>query len=99
MHMDDLARVDDAQEGENMKKSVVIRMQGELEARPIANLVQVANRYNSQIYLEEENRRVNAKSIMGMMSFGLMNGETIVIDAEGEDEKEAIAALEKILTE
>lgn len=99
MHMDDLARVDDAQEGENMKKSVVIRMQGEFEARPIANLVQKANKYSSQIYLEVADKRVNAKSIMGMMSLALMNGETVVLDAEGEDEKEALAALEKFLTE
>lgn len=82
-----------------MKKSVVIRMQGEFEARPIANLVQVANKYASQIYLEVEEKRVNAKSIMGMMSLALMNGDTIVLDAQGEDEEEAIAGLEKFLTE
>lgn len=82
-----------------MKKSVVIRMQGELEARPIANLVQVANKYNSQIYLEMGEKRVNAKSIMGMMSLALMNGATVVLDAEGEDEEQALMALEKFLTE
>lgn len=82
-----------------MKKSVVIRMQGEFEARPIANLVQVANKYNSQIYLEAEEKRVNAKSIMGMMSLALMNGDTVVLDVQGEDEEEAIAGLEKFLAE
>ena len=82
-----------------MKKSVVICMQEEFEARPIANLVQVANKYASQIYLEVDEKRVNAKSIMGMMSLALMNGDTIVLDAEGEDEEEAIAGLEKFLTE
>lgn len=80
-----------------MKKSVVIRMQGDFEARPIANLVQIANQYNSQIYLELEGKRVNAKSIMGMMSLALMNGERVVLDAEGEDEEAALAALEKFL--
>lgn len=80
-----------------MKKSVVIRMRGDFEARPIANLVQIANQYNSQIYLEMEGKRVNAKSIMGMMSLALMNGERVVLDAEGEDEEEALAALEKFL--
>lgn len=99
MYMDEVARVYDAQEGEKMKKSVVIRMQGELEARPIANLVQVANKYNSQIYLEMGEKRVNAKSIMGMMSLALMNGATVVLDAEGEDEEQALLALEKFLTE
>ncbi len=82
-----------------MKKSVVIRMQGEFEARPIANLVQVANKYVSRIYLEVDEKRVNAKSIMGMMTLALMNGDTVVLDAEGEDEEAAIAGLEKFLTE
>lgn len=82
-----------------MKKSVIIRMQGEFEARPIANLVQVANKYASRIYLEVNEKRVNAKSIMGMMSLALMNGDTVVLDAEGEDEAEAVAGLEKFLTE
>lgn len=82
-----------------MKKSVVIRMKGDFEARPIANLVQMANKYNSQIYLEVEEKRVNAKSIMGMMSLALMNGETVVLDIQGEDEEEAAAALEKFLAD
>ncbi len=82
-----------------MKKSVVIRMQGEFEARPIANLVQVANQYSSQVYLEVDGKRVNAKSIMGMMSLALMNGDTVVLDVQGEDEEEAVAGLEKFLAE
>lgn len=82
-----------------MKKSVVIRMKGDFEARPIANLVQMANRYNSQVYLEVEEKRVNAKSIMGMMSLALMNGEKVVLDVCGEDEEEAVAALEKFLAD
>lgn len=82
-----------------MKKSVVVQMQTDLEARPIANLVQISNKYSSQIYLEIEEKRVNAKSIMGMMSLAVMNGETVVLDVEGEDEEEAIVALENFLTE
>ena len=82
-----------------MKKSVVIRMQGEFESRPIANLVQEANKYTSQIYLEVDEKRVNAKSIMGMMSLALMNGDTVVLDVQGEDEEAAIAGLEKFLAE
>lgn len=82
-----------------MKKSVVIRMQGEFEARPIANLVQAANQYASRIYLQVDEKRVNAKSIMGMMSLALMNGDTVILDAEGEDEAAAVAGLEKFLTE
>lgn len=80
-----------------MKKSVVVKMQQDFEARPIANLVQVAHRYESKIYLEHGDSRVNAKSIMGMMSLALLNGEEILVDAEGADEAEAVAAIEEFL--
>ena len=80
-----------------MKKSVVVKMQQDFEARPIANLEQVANRYESKIYLEHGDSRVNAKSIMGMMSLALLNGEEILVDAEGADEAEAVAAIEEFL--
>lgn len=80
-----------------MKKSVVVKMQQDFEARPIANLVQVANRYESKIYLEHGDSRVNAKSIMGMMSLALLNGEEILVDAEGADEAEAVAAIEEFI--
>lgn len=80
-----------------MKKSVVVKMQQDFEARPITNLVQVANRYESKIYLEHGDSRVNAKSIMGMMSLALLNGEEILVDAEGADEAEAVAAIEEFL--
>lgn len=80
-----------------MKKSVVVKMQQDFEARPIANLVQVANRYESKIYLEHGDSRVNAKSIMGIMSLALLNGEEILVDAEGADEAEAVAAIEEFL--
>lgn len=80
-----------------MKKSVVVKMQQDFEARPIANLVQVANRYESKIYLEHGDSRVNAKSIMGMMSLALLKGEEILVDAEGADEAEAVAAIEEFL--
>lgn len=80
-----------------MKKSVVVKMQQDFEARPIANLVQVADRYESKIYLEHGDSRVNAKSIMGMMSLALLNGEEILVDAEGADEAEAVAAIEEFL--
>ena len=79
-----------------MKKSVVVNMQNDLEARPIALLVQKANQFSSQIYMESgDNKRVNVKSIMGM---ALLNGEEVVIDAEGEDEEAAAAAIEEFLT-
>ena len=82
-----------------MKKGVVVNMQNDLEARPIALLVQKANQFSSQIYMESgDNKRFNVKSIMGMMSMALLNGEEVVIDAEGEDEEAAAAAIEEFLT-
>ena len=80
-----------------MKKNVTVQMQNDVEARPIALLVQTANQFKSQIYLETGDARVNAKSIMGVMSLALLNGTQIVIDAEGEDEAEAVTALETFL--
>ena len=81
------------------KRTVTIELASGLEASPIAMLVQLASSYESRIYVESDNKKVNAKSIMGMMSLALLNGEKIVLDVEGEDEEEAAAALEKFLTE
>ena len=81
-----------------MKKNVVVGLQAGLEARPIALLVQTANQFNSKVYLEIGTKRVNAKSIMGVMSLPLINGTEVVLDVEGQDEEEAIAALEAFVT-
>ncbi len=80
-----------------MRKKVNIRMEESLEARPLAQLVQTANQYTSRIYLEIEEKRVNAKSIMGVMSLAMAKGEEIILDVEGEDELEAMEALEAFL--
>lgn len=82
-----------------MKKSVKVSLEVGMDATPIAHMVQVANGFNSQIYLGVEGKRVNAKSIMGMMSLALVNGAEVEIDAVGADEEAAISALEKFLTE
>lgn len=81
-----------------MKKSVIIGLNAGLEARPIALLVQKASQFSSKIYLEMDTKRVNAKSIMGMMSLALVNGTEVAVDAEGLDEEEAITTLEAFLT-
>lgn len=81
-----------------MKKAAVeIKLQNGLEARPVAMLVQVASKYESKIYLESAGKKVNAKSIMGMMSLGLDNGEQVNVMAEGTDEDEAVKAIEQYL--
>ena len=78
-----------------IRKSITIGISNGLEARPIAMLVQVASQYTSNIYLESEARKVNAKSIMGMMSLGLDNGENVTVSVDGADEEEAMKSIEE----
>ena len=81
-----------------VKKAITIGLSSGLEARPVAMLVQIASQYDSLIYVESENARVNAKSIMGMMTLGLDVGETVVVSADGSDEEKAIAEIEQYLS-
>ena len=69
------------------QKSMEIKLQNGLEARPVAVLVQIASKYDSTVYIEVEGKKVNAKSIMGMMSLGLDSGEAVTVTADGKDEK------------
>ena len=80
-----------------VKKSIKIELSSGLEARPVAQLVQVASQFNSEIYVEIGKKRVNAKSIMGMMTLGLVTGESITVEADGTDEEQAVAEIEKYL--
>ncbi|MDO4295516.1 MAG: HPr family phosphocarrier protein [bacterium] len=80
-----------------IKKTVTIEISSGLEARPIAMLVQVASQYESKIYVECGSKRVNAKSIMGMMTLGLSAGEQVTIEAVGADEDAAIRDIENYL--
>ena len=79
-------------------KKIQIKIPTGLEARPIALLVQVASKYASSIYLESEDKKVNAKSIMGMMSMGISSGEKVIVSADGPDEVEAVENIEKYLS-
>ncbi len=80
-------------------KTMTIKIPTGLEARPVAVLVQVASQYESRILIEAEDKKINAKSIMGMMSLGLSAGEEITVTAEGEDEEKAVDHIEKYLSE
>ena len=81
-----------------MQKEVTIQMSNSMEATPIAHLVQLANQFGSSIYFEMDEKKVNAKSIMGMMSLVLSAGSKVVIDATGDDEEKAVAELSEFLT-
>lgn len=78
-------------------KEVVVSNVAERHSNPVAELVQVACRFESEIILESNNRHINAKSIMGIMAFNPFNGMTVNIVATGSDEEEAIVAMEKFL--
>jgi len=80
------------------KRTVTIELASGLEARPIAMLVQLASSYESKIYVESDNKKVNAKSIMGMMTLDLPVGEKVIVTADGVDEEKAISDIEKYLS-
>ncbi|MGP1349677.1 MAG: HPr family phosphocarrier protein [Stomatobaculum sp.] len=80
-----------------IRKAMVVRINEKAEAMPIAMLVQVASQYESSIYVDGESKRVNAKSIMGMMTLGLASGLKVVVTADGRDEEQAIEGIEKYL--
>ena len=66
-----------------IKKPVTVKLRDGLDARPIALLVQEASQYASRVYIEVADKKVNAKSIMGMMSLSMGEGEEFTVVAEG----------------
>lgn len=81
-----------------IQENMTVQLDNGLEARPVALFVQIANQFDSEIFVEVEGKKVNAKSIMGMMSLGLANGENLTVVVDGTDEKEAISQIEKFLS-
>ncbi|TWT24333.1 HPr family phosphocarrier protein [Planomicrobium sp. CPCC 101110] len=76
-----------------VEKEVKVLLNTGLQARQAALFVQEANRFNSDVYLEKDNKKVNAKSIMGLMSLAISKGTTIKITADGTDEETAVDSL------
>lgn len=74
-------------------KDVVVQNQGGLRARPATFFIQKANEFKSSIWVEKDERRVNAKSLLGILSLGIIGGTTIKIIADGEDETTAVEGL------
>ena len=70
-----------------------LTVQSSLEARPAALFVQSASKFSCSIYVNVDDKTVNGKSIMGMISLGILDGQTITISAEGEDEERAVEEL------
>lgn len=76
-----------------VEKNVVVNRKSGLQARPAALFVQEANKFASDVFIEKDEKKVNAKSIMGLMSLAVASGTEINISAEGKDEAEALTAL------
>lgn len=81
------------------QKNIVVKLSQGLHARPAATFVKIATSFASEIKLLKKEKIVNGKSIMGIMAAAIAKGEEITLIADGADEKEAIAALEKVLLE
>ncbi|HRO61464.1 MAG TPA: HPr family phosphocarrier protein [Burkholderiaceae bacterium] len=77
-------------------EAVVVNKLG-LHARPSARLTALASKFASEVWLTKNTRRVNAKSIMGVMMLAAARGSTLLIEASGPDEKEAVAALQELI--
>ena len=81
-----------------MKETMVNNQVG-LHARPATFFIQKANEFKSSIWVEKEDRRVNAKSLLGVLSLGIVKGTAITLIADGADEKEAVGALAELVND
>ena len=79
-------------------QEVTINNEVGLHARPATFFIQKANEFKSGIWMEKDERRVNAKSLLGVLSLGITKGTTITLLADGVDEKEAVAALSELVS-
>lgn len=77
-----------------VRRTVTIQSELDMDSRPVAHLVQEASQYASSVCIEMENKQINAKSIMGMMSLELGKGTTFTVVANGEDEERAVSGVE-----
>ena len=80
-----------------ISKEVVINNQVGLHARPATFFIQKANEFKSSIWIEKDDRRVNAKSLLGVLSLGIVKGTSVKILADGVDESAAIATLSELI--
>lgn len=80
-----------------ISRKIVLSNEEGLHARPAAKFVQTANKFSSNIYIEFNGKKVNGKSIIGVMSLGAFGGEEIIIIANGEDENQAMEKLTNLV--
>ncbi|MDE6434780.1 MAG: HPr family phosphocarrier protein [Lachnospiraceae bacterium] len=80
-----------------VSKTIQVNLSADAEARPVAVLVQKASQFESKVYIQLGDKKINAKSIMGMMSLGISQGAEVSISAEGADAAEAVEELVQYL--
>ena len=78
-------------------REITVKNEVGLHARPATYFIQTANEFKSGIWVEKEERRVNAKSLLGVLSLGIMKDTTVTLIADGSDEKEAVDALAELI--
>ena len=78
-------------------KEVIVRCESGLHNKQVTYFVQKANEFKSSVWLESETRRMNAKSLLGIMSLGIVTGAVVTLSAEGTDAEDAVNALENML--
>lgn len=78
-------------------KEVIVRCESGLHNKQVTYFVQKANEFKSSVWLQSENRRMNAKSLLGIMSLGIVTGAVVTLSAEGPDAEDAVSALEAML--
>ena len=79
------------------KKEIKVRCESGLHNRQATYFVQKSNEFESNIWLESDNRKMNAKSLLGIMSLGIITGTVVTLSAQGSDEDEAVNSLEALL--
>ena len=80
-----------------VSKTIKVNLAADAEARPVAVLVQKASQFDSKVYIQSGDRKINAKSIMGMMSLGFGNGDALEIEANGPDEEVAVEEMKNYI--
>ncbi len=80
-----------------VENNVEVKLKTGLQARQAALFVQEANRYRSDVFLQKDEKKVNAKSIMGIMSLAIARGTTVTLTAEGDDAEKAVTALASLI--